>query len=102
MIFVESNVFTHARYWQIKKYVCMIFLCVGGTWGAPIICGGGARAPQAPPPVATPLCTVGQGEAKTAQNSIWLTAMSKLLLKSPFVCRNAEISFIGLVIAITK
>ena len=30
MIFVGSKVFTHARYWQIKKYVCIIFL-----WGAP-------------------------------------------------------------------
>ena len=43
MIFVGSKVFTHARYWQIKKYVCMIFV-----WG-----GGGGHAP--PPPVATPL-----------------------------------------------
>ena len=38
MIFVGSKVFTHARYWQIKKFVCIIF-CGGG---------GGARAPQAP------------------------------------------------------
>ena len=38
------------------------FFFVGGTWGAPRICGGGggggARAPPPPPPpVATPLCT---------------------------------------------
>ena len=48
MIFVGSKVFTHARYWQIKKYVCMIF---PGGGGAPRICGGA----RAPPPVATPL-----------------------------------------------
>ena len=29
-IFVGSKVFTHARYWQIKKYVCMIFFLWGG------------------------------------------------------------------------
>ena len=51
MIFVGSKVFTHARYWQIKKYVCMIFLW-GGTWGGTDNLWG-ARAPQAP--VATPL-----------------------------------------------
>ena len=32
-----ETVFTHARYWQIKKYVCMIFLWGGGgtenLWG---------------------------------------------------------------------
>ena len=51
-IFVGSRVFTHARYWQIKKSVCMIFfLCV---WGAPRICGGHVPPPP-PPPVATPL-----------------------------------------------
>ena len=33
MIFVGSKVFTHARYWQIKKYVCMIFFFVGGHLG---------------------------------------------------------------------
>ena len=60
MIFVGSKVFTHARYWKIKIYVCMIFLCEGapgggGTenWGG----RGGGRAPPPPPrpPVATPL-----------------------------------------------
>ena len=49
MIFVGSKVFTHARYWQIKKCVCIIFCGGGGGGGAPRICGGGgARAPQAP------------------------------------------------------
>ena len=49
MIFVGSKVFTHARYWQIKKYVCMVFFLWGGTWGgAPIICGGHVPPPQAP------------------------------------------------------
>ena len=43
MIFVGSKVFTHARYWQIKIYVCMIFLV-----GAPG--GGGGTCPPAPPP----------------------------------------------------
>ena len=45
MIFVGSKVFTHARYWQIKNYVCMIFF----LWGAP---GGGTEnlCPPPPPP----------------------------------------------------
>ena len=34
MIFVGSKVLTHARYWQIKKYVCMIF-CQGGGGDVP-------------------------------------------------------------------
>ena len=38
MIFVGSKVFTHARYWQIKKYVCMIFFFGGGTWGGTRSC----------------------------------------------------------------
>ena len=49
MIFVGSKVFTHARYWQIKKYVCMI--CGGGgTWGGTenLWGGGGHVPPQAP------------------------------------------------------
>ena len=56
MIFVGSKVFTHARYWQIKKYVCMIFFCVhmGSTWGHRELVGGGGWA-RAPPPVTTPL-----------------------------------------------
>ena len=56
MIFVGSKVFTHARYWQIKKYVCMIFFCGGHLGGgAPRICGGHVPPPRPPPPVATPL-----------------------------------------------
>ena len=52
MIFVGSKVFTHARYWQIKKYVCMIYLFL---WGGGGHLGGtenlwGARAPPPPPP----------------------------------------------------
>ena len=42
---------THARYWQIKIYVCMIFFFFfflgGGTWGGTENLWG-ARAP--PPP----------------------------------------------------
>ena len=44
----------------------------------------GATAPIAPPPgyatARAEPATVGQGEAKTAQNSIWFTVMSKLPL----------------------
>ena len=49
MIFVGSKVFTHARYWQIKK-ICMhdFFFCGGG--GAPRILGGGGTCPPPPPP----------------------------------------------------
>ena len=48
----EQNM-THARYWQIKKYVCMIFFFGGGgaPGGAPIIVffwGGGGTSPRPP------------------------------------------------------
>ena len=50
MIFVGSKVFTHARYWQIKKYVCMIFFCVGGGGHREFVGGGTCPPPQAPAP----------------------------------------------------
>ena len=52
--FCGSKVFTHARYWQIKKYVCIIFCGGGGAPGGHREFVGGERAPP-PLPVATPL-----------------------------------------------
>ena len=60
MIFVESKVFTHARYWKILIYVCMIFF-VRGHLGGHREFFWGARAPPPPPrpPVAKPLSVGG-------------------------------------------
>ena len=52
MIFVGSKVFTHARYWQIKKvYMHDLFVCVcvGGGGGTEHLWGGPPRAPPGSP-----------------------------------------------------
>ena len=76
MIFVGSKVFTHARYWQIKKYICMIFFVWGGGHlGAPRICGGGRAPPPPRPPVATPLGDTPPTPSPLVSNTLYLTTI---------------------------
>ena len=66
MIFVGSKVFAHARYWQIKKYVCMIFFCGGGghLGGTDNLWGGHVppppQAPRSYAPADIPILSVSK------------------------------------------